>query len=58
MLLEVDPAIKAIILEIDRNEHNEYVIEDLDETHLLVKENKMTQLKQKLDNVYLTFTAW
>jgi len=50
VLIEVDPAIKAIILDIDRDNH-EFVIEDLDETHLLITENMHELLKKKLDDV-------
>ncbi len=50
VLIEVDPAIKAIILDIDKESHD-FVIEDLDETHLLIKENMHDLLKQKLDEV-------
>ena len=47
VLIEVDPAIKAIILDIDKESHD-FVIDDLDETHLLIKENMHDLLKQKL----------
>ncbi|KAI1140454.1 nucleotide excision repair, TFIIH, subunit [Hypoxylon sp. FL0543] len=47
-LVECDPSIKSIIISID-SEHNEYIIEDLDETHLVVKDNMVAQLKTELD---------
>ena len=52
MLVECDPAIKAIILKIDQ-ERNEYIVEDLDDTHLMVKDSKVQALKAKLDEVRL-----
>ena len=50
MLVECDPSIKSLIINLD-GESNAYVIEDLDETHLLVKENMLQELKAKLDDV-------
>ncbi|RYP07723.1 hypothetical protein DL764_002342 [Monosporascus ibericus] len=49
VLVECDPSIKSIILNLD-HESNAYVIEDLDETHLLVKENTLQELKAKLED--------
>ena len=51
-LVKCDPSIKALILEIDRREGNEYVIEDLgDEEHLLVKDVKIERLKHRVHEV-------
>ena len=50
VLVECDPSIKSLIINLD-GESNAYVIEDLDETHLLVKENMLQELKAKLDDV-------
>ncbi|KAI1270233.1 RNA polymerase 2 general transcription and DNA repair factor tfiih component [Xylariaceae sp. FL1019] len=47
-LVECDPSIKSIILAID-SENNDYVIEDLDDNHLLIKDIMVQQLKMKLD---------
>lgn len=60
MLIECDPSIKSIIMNID-SEYNEYILHDLDDTHLLIQENKVQELKRKLDDVgstnkHLTFT--
>ena len=52
MLVECDPAIKSIIVNIN-SENNEYIIEDLDDSHLVVQENKVQQLKYLLDQVRL-----
>ena len=50
VLVECDPAIKAIILKIDQDNH-EYIVEDLDDTHLMVKESMVKKLKARLDEV-------
>lgn len=50
MLIECEPAIKSIIVHLDR-QHNDIIIEDLDESHLVVKENMVIILKQKLEEV-------
>ncbi|KAI1107069.1 transcription factor TFIIH complex subunit Tfb5-domain-containing protein [Jackrogersella minutella] len=47
-LVKCDPSIKSIIISIDA-EDNEYIIEDLDESHLVVKDNMVAQLKTELD---------
>ncbi|KAI5922698.1 transcription factor TFIIH complex subunit Tfb5-domain-containing protein [Camillea tinctor] len=48
-LVECDPSIKSIIVNID-NDKNDYIIEDLDESHLLIKDNMVSQLKAKLED--------
>lgn len=47
-LVECDPSIKSIIINID-NETNEYIVEDLDETHLMIKDNMVAKLKTELE---------
>ncbi|KAI1735477.1 RNA polymerase 2 general transcription and DNA repair factor tfiih component [Xylaria scruposa] len=47
-LVECDPSIKSIIVNIDK-EKNEYIIEDLDDSHLLIKDVMVAQLKAKLE---------
>ncbi|KAI0164233.1 nucleotide excision repair, TFIIH, subunit [Hypoxylon sp. FL1284] len=47
-LVECDPSIKSIIISIDSNGH-EYIIEDLDENHLVIKDNMVAQLKEELE---------
>ncbi|KAL2015622.1 hypothetical protein VTK56DRAFT_5100 [Thermocarpiscus australiensis] len=49
VLIECEPAIKSIIVHID-NANNDIIIEDLDEQHLVVKENMVQVLKQKLED--------
>ncbi len=50
VLVECDPSIKSIIINLD-SESNAYIIEDLDETHLLIKENTLAEMKARLDDV-------
>ncbi|KAI8963737.1 nucleotide excision repair, TFIIH, subunit [Daldinia sp. FL1419] len=47
-LVECEPSIKSIIMDID-SKSNEYIIEDLDETHIVVKDTMVAQLKLELD---------
>ncbi|MCJ1227228.1 TFIIH complex subunit tfb5 [Toensbergia leucococca] len=48
VLVECDPSIKAIILKIDQDKHN-YIVEDLDDQTLVVKESQLHNLKGKLE---------
>ncbi|KAH9900066.1 RNA polymerase 2 general transcription and DNA repair factor tfiih component [Xylariomycetidae sp. FL2044] len=47
-LVECDPSIKSIIINID-SEKNDYIIEDLDDSHLVIKDVMVAQLKAKLE---------
>ena len=51
VLIQCDPSIKAIIVQIDKEERNEYIIEDLDDQTLVIKEDKLAGLKFRLDKV-------
>ncbi|KAA8892979.1 TFIIH subunit TTDA/Tfb5 [Sphaerosporella brunnea] len=51
VLVECDPSIKAILLKIDQDAGHAYIIEDLDESTLVVKEQKLADLKHQLDAV-------
>ena len=50
ILIKVDPHIKALLVAIDEVNHD-YIIEDLDEEHLLVREAMLVALKAELENV-------
>ncbi len=50
VLIECDPSIKAIILKIDRDAHD-YIVEDLDDQTLVIKESQLQRLKVRLDEV-------
>lgn len=55
-MIECDPSIKSIIVNIDSDSH-EFIIEDLDEERVVVKENMVALLKQKLEDVRATLSA-
>ncbi|KAF4631957.1 hypothetical protein G7Y89_g6173 [Cudoniella acicularis] len=48
VLVQCDPSIKSIILKIDSEEHA-FVVEDLDDQTLVIKENMLSILKMRLD---------
>lgn len=50
-LVKCDASIKAMLMDIDSKNGNEFIIEDLDEEHVLVKETKIATLKAKLQQV-------
>lgn len=49
VLVTCDASIKSILVAIDDNNNNEYIIEVLDDTHLVVKETMVKILKEKLE---------
>jgi TFIIH basal transcription factor complex TTD-A subunit len=53
-LVKCDASIKAMLVDIDSKNNNEYIIEELDEEHLLVKETKVNELKARLNQVRIT----
>ncbi|KAL2884794.1 RNA polymerase II transcription factor B subunit5 [Ceratocystis lukuohia] len=48
VLVECDPSIKSIIVNIDSARHD-FIIEDLDENRVVIKENMVAVLKEKLE---------
>jgi TFIIH basal transcription factor complex TTD-A subunit len=52
VLVECDPSIKAIILKIDQDKHD-YIVEDLDDQTLVIKESQLPNLKARLEEVWL-----
>ena len=56
VLVECDPSIKAIVLKIDQEKHD-YIVEDLDDQTLVIKEAQLQRLKARLEEVrnYLAF---
>ncbi|CAL3972735.1 hypothetical protein PZA11_004224 [Diplocarpon coronariae] len=50
VLVECDPSIKSIIVKIDSADHA-FIVEELDDQTLVIKENMLPILKQKLDDV-------
>lgn len=53
-LVKCDASIKAMLVDIDSKNNNEYIIEELDEEHILVKETKINELKARLNQVRST----
>lgn len=56
VLVQCDPSIKAIIVQIDSEKHD-IIIEDLDDETVMVKQEKLEELKRKLGEVYTQFFA-
>jgi TFIIH basal transcription factor complex TTD-A subunit len=50
VLVECDPSIKSIIVKID-SETNEFIVEELDDQTVVIKEDKLPKLKRLLDEV-------
>lgn len=46
-----------MLVDIDSKNNNEYIIEELDEEHILVKETKVSELKSRLNQVSFT-NSW
>jgi len=55
--VKCDPSIKAIIVKIDSTDHA-FIVEDLDDEHLVIKENMVNVLKGKLDDVRSLALTW
>ena len=55
VLVECDPSIKAIILKIDQEKHD-FIVEDLDDGTLVIKEQQLQKLKARLAEVVLMIT--
>lgn len=56
-LVKCDASIKAMLVDIDSKNNNEYIIEELDEEHILVKETRVNELKARLNQVGITHHA-
>lgn len=48
--MQCDPSIKSIIVKIDSEDHA-FIVEELDDQTLVVKENMMSILKMRLDEI-------
>jgi hypothetical protein len=51
VLVECDASIKAIIVKINAEDQNAYIIEDIDDEHVLIQASKHAQLKARLNAV-------
>lgn len=49
VLVQCDASIKSIIVSIDNDNNNEYIIEVLDDQNIVVKETMVKILKEKLE---------
>ncbi|TAQ87840.1 hypothetical protein B7494_g3858 [Chlorociboria aeruginascens] len=49
VLVECDPSIKSIIVKIDSKDHA-FIVEELDDQTLVIKENMLTTLKYQLED--------
>ncbi|KAM0718690.1 hypothetical protein Q7P37_005761 [Cladosporium fusiforme] len=49
VLVECDASIKAIIVKINSENQNLYIIEDIDDEHVLIQASKHEQLKAQLN---------
>jgi hypothetical protein len=47
-LLTCDPPQMAMVRKIDKEANNAYIIEEIDDKHCLVKENKFAEIKAKV----------
>jgi TFIIH basal transcription factor complex TTD-A subunit len=54
--VECDPSIKSIIVKIDADSNHAYIVEDLDDENLVIKENTLGQLKARLEDVCILLT--
>ncbi|KAF2643595.1 hypothetical protein P280DRAFT_467601 [Massarina eburnea CBS 473.64] len=50
-LVKCDASIKAMLVDIDSKNNNDFIIEELDEEHMLVKETKVNALKNRLQQM-------
>jgi TFIIH basal transcription factor complex TTD-A subunit len=51
VLVECDPSIKAILIKIDTEHNHDFIVEDIDDEHVLVKNMKQDELKRLLKEV-------
>jgi len=49
VLVECDPSIKSIIMNIDSEEHA-FIVEELDDQTIVIKENMLPVLKMRLED--------
>lgn len=49
VLVECDASIKAIVVKINAEHQNAYIIEDIDDEHVLIQASKHEELKARLN---------
>lgn len=52
VLISCDIPVKQFLLHVDEKEMGKFIISDLDETHVLVKESALDYIKSQLDKLY------
>lgn len=57
VLVECDASIKAIIVKINSENNNIYIIEDIDDEHVLIQASKHEELKARLNAVRPSYHA-
>ncbi|KAK4056990.1 hypothetical protein OIO90_001890 [Microbotryomycetes sp. JL221] len=50
ILITCDPAVKQILLQLDEQGQDRFIIQDLDDTHLLVSQDKLESVKRQLED--------
>jgi len=50
-LVTCDPAIKAILVKLDSDSANSFIVEDLDDEHLVIQESREKEVKRDLEAV-------
>ena len=58
VLVECDPSIKAILVKIDEDHGHGFIIENIDDEHVLVKTHKHEELKQLLKEVNILLSIF
>ena len=57
ILVEVDPSIKAVIVRINDQESGEYIIQELDDEHVLIHKDKLEKLKDLIQSVCKIYSS-
>ena len=50
-IVQCDPSIRALILEIDAKRHHDIILEELDDSHLLVDPAMIDYIKEELNRL-------
>ena len=50
-LIECDPSIKTMLLDMDSKMANKFIMSELDETHLLIDTTRVQEVQEMLQNI-------
>ncbi|KAH3901858.1 probable RNA polymerase II transcription factor B subunit 5 [Saccharomycodes ludwigii] len=50
-LIQCDPSVRALISQIDTNRDHDIILEELDDSHLLVNPESVEYIKSELDRI-------